>query len=182
MNNYPPLPSKNIQNQHESRHRIPYGALGGFVVGTIFAVTAVFINSWLYPHLPIYISWTYAFNLWLLWAGMSTVLAGISAISSENWSSILLSAFLMTLTILIRNFSQSANSLPLTIVMILGLALPFTALMMPVAYSFFWLSRRFVEAETAVLQERGKILLINILVMFGLGFLPAMYMKFDDRA
>lgn len=183
MNNYLFPPStKNIPNHVERNRRVMYGALSGFLVGTICALVSTFINTLLYPDLPIYMSWPGAFKLWLLWAVLGTVLAGVSALSSEGWSSILLSAFLMTLTILLLNFVDDLSLLFLNLIIILGLSLPLTAIMLPLAYLFFWLSRRFMEAETLVAWERRKIILVNVLVILGLGILPGVYARFNVRA
>jgi hypothetical protein len=183
MNNYLFPPStKHIPSHLERNRRVLYGALSGFLVGTICAVVSTFINTWLYPDLPIYLSWASAFKLWLLWAGLGTILAGVSALSSEGWSSILLSAFLMTLTILLMNFVDDFSLLFLNLIIILGLSLPFTAVMLPLAYLFFWLSRRFLQAETLVAPERRRIILVNALVILGLGILPGVYARFNIRA
>src|SRR5689334_15243081 len=112
MNNYLFPPFSNIPAQKaERKRRVMYGALSGFLVGTICALIATFINTWLYPDLPIYLSWPNAFKLWILWAGMGCILAGVAAISAEGWWSILLSAFLMTITVLIANFVQGWSGL-----------------------------------------------------------------------
>lgn len=182
MNSQSSKPSEPGTNRDERNQRILYGALSGLLTGTLCVVAITFINTWLYPGLPLYISWTSTLKLWLLWAGVATVVAGVSALSAENWSSVLASAFLMALIILIINFLQSENSLPLTIVMIVGLSLPFTAVMTPVAYIFFWLSKRFAMLKNTAPAERWKLLLLNGLVILGLGFLPGLYEKFDIRA
>lgn len=182
-NNYLFPPSNNIPNQEERKRRVLYGALSGFLVGTICILVNTFINSWLYPDLPIYMSWPDAFKLWVLWALLGAVLAGVSALSSEGWFSILLSAFLMTLTVLMTNFRvNDLSSLFLNLLIILGLSLPLTAVMFPLAYIFFWLARRFMQAETVIGRERMKIILVNGLVIIGLGFLPGLYARFNIRA
>jgi hypothetical protein len=183
MNNYLFPPSTNIPNHEERNRRILYGATSGFLVGTICILVNTFINTWLYPELPIYMSWPDAFKLWLVWAALGAVFGGVAALSSEGWFSILLSAFLMTLTILIANFRvNDLSSLFLNLLIIMGLSLPLTAVMLPLAYVFFWLSRRFMEAETLVSRERLRIILVNGLVILGLGFLPGLYARFNVRA
>jgi hypothetical protein len=184
MNNYLFPPSTKIIPSHVERNRrVMYGALSGFLVGTICILVNTFINTWLYPELPIHLSWPDAFKLWLIWTTLGTVLGGVSAISSEGWFSILLSAFLMTLAILIMNFRvNDVRSLFLNLLIIMGLSLPFTAVMLPLAYVFFWLSRRFLLAETLASRERIRIILVNVLVIIGLGFLPGLYARFNVRA
>jgi hypothetical protein len=176
------IKTSNASNQLEKRQRITYAAISGFIAGTICAVVSSFINVWLYPDLPIYISWPGVCGLWALWAGAGGVLAGVAAISSEGWSSIILSAFLMATTALIFNFVQGTANFFLTVLILLGLALPFTAILTPVAYVFFWLSRRFMEARLLTGWERSKILIVNLFVIIGVGFLPGLYSKFDPRA
>ncbi len=183
MNNYLFPPSTNLPSHEERNRRVLYGVLSGFLVGTICILVNTFINTWLYPELPIYLSWPDAFKLWLIWATLGAVLAGVSALSSEGWFSILLSAFLMTLTILIVNFRvNDLRSLFLNLLIIMGLSLPLTAVMLPLAFLFFWLSRRFMEAETLAGRERFRIILVNGLVILGLGFLPGLYARFNVRA
>jgi hypothetical protein len=183
MNNYLFPPSTHLPTHEERNRRVLYGALSGFLVGTICILVNTFINTWLYPELPIHLSWPDAFKLWLIWAVLGTVLAGVSALSSEGWFSILLSAFLMTLTILIVNFRvNDLSSLFLNLLIIMGLSLPFTAVMLPLAYVFFWLSRRFMEAETLLPRERFRVILVNGLVILGLGLLPGLYARFNVRA
>lgn len=183
MNNYLFPPSTNISNHEERRRRILYGALSGFLVGTICILVNTFINTWLYPELPIFMSWSDAFKLWLVWAVLGAVFGGVAALSSEGWFSILLSAFLMTLTILIVNFRvNDLSSLFLNLLIIMGLSLPLTAVMLPLAYIFFWLSRRFMEAKTLLSRERFRVILVNGLVILGLGFLPGLYARFNIRA
>lgn len=182
MNNYLFPPTTNLPNHEERKRRVLYGALSGFLIGTICILVNTFINTWLYPELPIHLSWPDAFKLWLIWATFGTVLAGVAALSSEGWFSILLSAFLMTLTILVANFVNDLSRLFLNLLIIMGLSLPFTAVMLPLAYVFFWLSRRFLLAETLVSKERIRIILVNVLVIIGLGFLPGLYARFNIRA
>jgi hypothetical protein len=168
-------------NQLEKRQRIIYAAISGFIAGTICAVVSSFINVWVYPDLPIYISWTGVFGLWALWAGAGCVLAGVAAISSEGWSSIILAAFLMAATALIFTSVSEMTNLLIGMVILIALALPFTAIFAPVAYVFFWLSRRFMEARLLTGRERSKILVVNILVIILLGLLPGLYSKFNAR-
>jgi hypothetical protein len=174
--------SSSETRQLEKRQRILYAAISGFVVGTIAALASSFINVLVYPDLPIHTSWPQFFGLWALWAGVGAVLAGVAAISSEGWSTILLSAFLMATTVLVVNFVQGINSIFLNMLVLMGLALPFTAILTPVAYIFFWLARRFMEARLLTGVERSKIMAINILVIILVGLLPGLYSKFNVRA
>ncbi len=176
------IKTSNVSNQLEKRQRIIYAVISGFIAGTICALVSSFINVWLYAELPIYISWPKVFGLWVLWAGAACVLAGVAAISSEGWSSILLAAFVMAATVLILNFVGDMSNLFLYILILLGLSLPFTALLAPVAYIFFWLSRRFMEARLLTGWERSKILIVNIFVIILVGLLPGLYSKFNPRA
>jgi hypothetical protein len=108
----------------EKRQRILYAALSGFAAGTIQAVVAGCINVWLYPGLSIDISWPAIFQAWLLWAGLGGILASVAAVSSEGWSTIILSALLMAVAALVVNFVHGIDSLFLNMLVLLGLAIP----------------------------------------------------------
>ncbi len=181
MGNYIFAPSSNTTSAAEKKERITYAAASGFVVGTICVAIGSFINSLLFPDLPLYIDWSNMFFLWMIWAVLGGALAGVAAISSEGWSSILLAAFLMAATILVINFVQGMNSFFLNILVLLGLSMPFTAMMVPVAYIFFWLARRFVYASTYKGRERTNTLAINILIIIVLGMLPGLYSIFNSK-
>jgi hypothetical protein len=181
MTNKPFAKTSNLSSQMEKRQRILYAAISGFLAGTICALVSNFINVWLYPDLPIYVSWPAVLVSWALWAGAGCVLAGVAATSSDGWSGIVLAAFLMAATALIFTSVQEMNNLLIGIIILLGLALPFAAIFAPVAYIFFWLSRRFMEARLLNGRERSKILVVNILVIILLGVLPGLYSKLNAR-
>lgn len=176
------LSSSIAKKNSDKKQRIFYGFLSGFAAGTIAAVTSSFINVWLYPQLPIYFEWPPVFLRWILWSLLSGLLAGIAVISSEGWTSILLSAFCMASTILVINFVQDFDNIFLNLLILLGLALPFTAMMTPLAYIFFWLTRRFVQAMDLKGWARRGIFFVNFLVIILLGAIPGLYAKMDTRA
>jgi hypothetical protein len=176
------IKSSSETRQLEKRQRILYGVISGFIVGTIAALASSFINVLVYLDLPIHTSWPQFLGVWVLWAGAGAVLAGVAAVSSEGWSTILLSAFLMATTILVVNFVQGIDSIFLNMLVLLGLALPFTAILTPVAYIFFWLARRFKKSRILTGRERSKIMIINVLVIILVGLLPGLYSKFNARA
>jgi len=166
----------------ERKRRILYAILIGFAAGTIAAITSSFVNVWFYPDLPIYFEWRPVFYAWVIWAVWTGVLAGIAVISSEGWTSILLSAFSMAATILVINFVHDMDNIFLNLLILLGLALPFTAIMTPLAYIFFWLTRRFEHALDSKGWERARIFFVNGVIILGLGAIPGIYAKMDARA
>lgn len=166
----------------DRKQRMFYAFLSGFAAGTVAAITSSFINVWLYPRLPIYFEWPSVFITWILWALVSGVVASIAVISSEGWTSILLSAFCMASTILIINFVQDMSNIFLNLLVLLGLALPFTAIMTPLAYIFYWLTQRFVRATEFNGWARGRIIIVNILVIIALGLIPGFYAKMNATA
>jgi len=174
--------SSNSTGFAEKKQRIIYAAVSGFIAGTICILVASFINVWLFPELPLKMDWQRIFLLWLAWAFIGGLLAGVAAISSEGWGSIILSAFLMATVILIINFVQGIDSILLNLLVLLGLALPFTAVMVPIAFIFFWLAKRFLHLYDYVGWERWKIILVNAFVIILLGVLPGLYSKFNSRA
>ncbi len=176
-------PSPSIaKNNSERKRRILYGVFSGFAVGTIAAITSSFVNIWLYPELPIYFEWPPVLYTWVIWALLSGLLAGIAVISSEGWTGILLSAFSMAAAILVINFVQDLDNIFLNILVLFGLALPFTAMMTPLAYIFFWLTRRLVQAMDLKGWARGRIFFANFLVIIALGAIPGVYAKMNARA
>jgi hypothetical protein len=70
----------------------------------------------------------------------------------------------------------------MNLVVLVGLVVPFTGMMIPVAYIFFWLTRRFMHAHISRGWERLGIFIINGLVIILLGLLPGLYAKFNPRA
>ena len=114
----------NTSHRIERNQRIAYAAISDFAAGTICALVASFINIVLFPDLPLHMEWPHVLMLWSLWAGIGGLLAGVSAISSEGWTSILFAAFLMSAVILIVNFVQDMNSLFLNLLILLGLSIP----------------------------------------------------------
>lgn len=171
-----------LKNNLERKQRVLFAALSGFIAGTTTALVSSFINTWLFPDLPLYLDWSSIFFVWGMWAVLGGILAGIAAFSSEGWKSILLSAFCMTLTILIFNVLQSSLSPWLNVVVLVGLSLPFTAMMIPLAFLFFWLARRFVHAISARGWTRVKIYSVNFIVILVIGTLPGLYAKMNARA
>ncbi len=182
MTNYIFPPSSSIATNKSQRiQRILYGVLVGVIVGSIAAITSSFINVWLYPDLPIFYEWSPVFLAWVLWALLGGLVAGTAVISSEGWTSILLSAFVMAATILIINFVQDIENIFLYLLILLGLALPFTAIMTPLAYLFFWLTRRFVQAMELKGWVRGRIFVANFLVILVLGAIPGLYARWTQK-
>ena len=88
----------------------------------------------------------------------------------------------MAATILIINFVQDLDNIFLNLLILLGLSLPFTAMMTPLAYLFFWLTRRFIQALSENGWARGRIFFVNLLVIIVLGAIPGLYAKMDASA
>jgi len=178
MNNQLDLSKSNdpLRNQ-----RILFGALSGFIAGTIAALVSGYINTWIFPDLPFYIEWSSLFIVWAMWAILGGILAGIAAVSAEGWNSILVSALCIALTILVLNIMQSSEGFMLNMVSLLGLLLPFIAMMIPLAFIFFWLAHRFMQAVSEHGWVRIKIFLINIIIILALGMAPGMYAKMNAR-
>ncbi|MBI3162799.1 MAG: hypothetical protein HYZ23_09825 [Chloroflexi bacterium] len=175
----PDSPYKRIHP--ETKMRVRFAALSGLAVGTIAAITSSFINIWLFPDLPLYIDWPAVAYAWALWAALGGILAGLAALSSDGWKSILLSAFGMTVAILILNFIDNSISALLNFLVLLGLSLPFTAMLTPLAFLFFWLGRRFVDALDFKGWASMRIFIINFMVIAAIGAVPGMYMKMNAR-
>ena len=174
--------SLSVKNNSETKQRVLFAALSGFIAGTTAALISSFINTWLFPDLSIHLEWTSIFFVWVLWAVLGGVLAGVAAFSSEGWKSVLLSALSMAVTILVLNFMQSSESALLNAVVLIGLSLPFTAMMTPLAFLFFWLAYRFVQAMSLKGWARWKIFLVNFIIILVLGTIPGMYAKMNARA
>jgi len=165
----------------ERKQRVFFAALSGFIAGTTTALVSSFINIWLFPDLPLHLEWSSIFFVWGVWAFLGGMLAGVAAYSSEGWKSILLSALGMTLTILIFNVLQSSLSSLLKVVVLVGLSFPFTAMMTPLAFLFFWLARRFVQAISVSGWTRVRMYLVNFIVILLIGALPGLYAKMNAR-
>jgi hypothetical protein len=166
----------------EKRQRVTYGAVSGFIAGTICALMLSFVNVWLYRDLPLQVDYLGFFKLWMLWGVGGSIFAGIATSSTEGWGSILLAAVLMGVAILVMNFLQGITSLFLNLVVMVGLIVPFTGMMIPVSYIFFWLARRFMHAHTSTGWERWSVFIVNGLVVIVLGLLPGLYSKFNSSA
>ncbi len=169
-------------NDPEKQRRIFFAALSGFVAGTIAALLSGFINTLLFPDLPLYLNGSVIFIAWVLWAVLGGIFAGVAAYSFDDMKSILLSALGMAVTILILNFMQGAESALLNVIVLVGLSFPFTAMMTPLAWLFFWLAHRFVEALSLNGWARSKIISINIMIILALGTAPGVYSKMNSRA
>jgi MFS family permease len=174
--------SLSAKNNSETKQRVLFAALSGSIAGTTAALLSSFINTWLFPDLPLHLEWSSIFFAWVLWAVLGGILAGVAAFSSEGWKSVLLSALSMAVTILILNFMQSSESTLLNVVVLIGLSLPFTAMMIPLASLFFWLARRFVEAMSLKGWACLKIFLVNFIIILALGALPGVYAKMNAKA
>jgi len=122
------------------------------------------------------------FYAWVLWAVLGGVLAGIAAYSSEGWKSIFLSALCMAIAVLILNVLQSSEGFLLNVVALIGLLLPFIAMMTPLAFIFFWLARRFIQAVSVTGWARVKIFVLNLVVILVIGVAPGVYAKMNARA
>ncbi len=170
-----------MNNDPQRKRRVLFAALSGFIAGTIAALTLSFINTWFFPDLPFHTEWRDVFSAWVLWAVLGGVLAGLAAVSSEGWKSILLSALSMAVTVLTFNLMQSSEGILLNLVSFFGLLLPFIAIMAPLAALFFWLGHRFEQAARLKGWARLKIVLINVMVTLVLGVLPGWYAKMDAR-
>ena len=179
---YRPLPT--LTGDISRRQRISYGAISGFAAGTICAFVASFINTWLYPDLPLYIAWPHVFVLWLVLAGTGTVLAGLAANQHDGWAGIVQAAFGMAVIgqLVALAPAITLNTLIFYLVIMLGLSIPMTAIFSPVAYLFLWLARRFVDLRNAKDPNGWRVLSVNIFLIILLGFLPGLYPKFDERA
>jgi MFS family permease len=171
----------NIRNDPETKQRIFFAALSGFMAGTIAALVSSFINTWLFPDLPLHLDWLSMFYGWVLWAVLGGILAGVAAFSSEGWKSVLLSAVSMAFTILFLSSMQSSESTVLKIVALVGLLFPIAAMLTPLAFLFFWLARRFVQAVSVKGWTRVRIFLVNFIFILLIGTLPGLYSKMDGK-
>ena len=174
--------SLSVKNNSETIQRVLFAAVSGFIAGTIAALLSSFINTWLFPDLPLYLEGADIFFAWVLWAVLGGVLAGVAAFSPEGWKSILLSALSMAVTILILNFTQNSESILLNLIVLFGASAPFTVIMIPLAFLFFWLARRFVQAISLKSRARLKIFLVNFIIILVLGAIPGVYAKMNTKA
>jgi len=174
--------SHSMNNDPERKQRVLFAALSGFLAGTVAAVLSSFINIWLFPDLPLYLEWISIFYAWVMWAVLGGTLAGMAAYSSEGWKSIFLSALCMAIIVLVLNVLQSSASIFLNTVTLIGLLLPFIAMMTPLAVIFFWLANRFVQAMSVAGWARVKIFILNLVVILLLGAAPGVYAKMSARA
>lgn len=173
--------TQNIKINLERKQRVLFAALSGFIAGTIVSIILGFINTWLFPDLPLYLNWASIFYGWVLWAVLGGILAGIAGFSSEGWKSVLLSAVCMAFTVLLLSFVQSSESTILKFLVLVGLLLPITAMMAPLAFLFFWLAHRFVQAVSVKGWGRVKIILINSIIILVIGALPGLYTRMNSR-
>ncbi|MCZ2123400.1 MAG: hypothetical protein LC108_14170 [Anaerolineales bacterium] len=165
----------------ERKARLFYALICGVVIGTICVWLGSFINVWLYPELPLFIDWKQILWMWLAWVLAAASSAGVAAYAEDGWGGIVLSAFLMTAIILIANFSQGSSNFLLNVILFFGLAIPFMAVMAPIAFGFSWLARRFLEAQNLQGGKRWQIIGLNIFVILALGILPGLYPKFNRQ-
>jgi MFS family permease len=170
-----------IQKRLETKKRVFFGALSGFIAGTIAALVSSFINTWVFPDLPLYLYWPAIFYAWVLWAILGGMLAGLSAFSAEGWASVLLSAVGMAFTILLLNIMQSSEGTLLKAVSLFGLLFPVAAMMSPLAFIFFWLARRFVGIVSATGWTRIKVILVNTIVILVIGVIPGAYARMNEN-
>lgn len=161
--------------------RVLSAAMSGAIFGALAAVLSSFINTFLFPDIPLRLDFMAIGVSLALWILVSALLAGIAAYSSEGWTTILASSFLTAAVILIYNFVQSSTNLFLNLLILLGLSLPFTALMIPVAYIFYWLATRFVEASRLNGWGRGKIILVNLLTLAAMGASVGWYARLSSN-
>jgi len=171
-----------MNNDPERKQRVLFAALSGFLAGTVAALLSSFINIWLFPDLPLYLEWTSIFYAWVMWAVLGGVLAGVAAYSSEGWKSIFLSALCMAVMVLVLNVLQSSEGFLLNMVALIGLLLPFIAMMTPLAFIFFWLANRFVQAMSVAGWARVKVFILNLFVILVIGAAPGVYAKMSARA
>jgi len=171
-----------IKSKPEKQQGIFFAALSGFIAGTVVTVVSSFINTWLFPDLPLYLNWRSIFLGWILWSVWGGILAGITWLSSEGWKSIFLSALCISLTILTINSIQSSQSMMMSLVILIGLLLPFTAMASPLALLFFWLASRFVQAMSLKGWPRQKIFLVNFIIILALGSLSGLFVKMNAKA
>lgn len=174
--------SYSVKKKSETKQRVFFAALSGFIAGTVAALLSSFINIWLFPDLPFYIEWSSVFFAWVSWAVLGSMLAGMAAFSYEGWKSILLSALSMAVAVLVLNVIQSSEGILVNFIAFFGLLLPFVAMMTPLAFLFFWLANRFVQALHLKNWARLKVFLVNFVVILVLGAIPGVYAKMSARA
>jgi MFS family permease len=174
--------SHNAKNNAETKQRVIFAAISGFIAGTVAALLSSFINIWLFPDLPLQAEWSSIIYVWGLWAVLSGILAGGAAFSHEGWKSILLSALSMAVAVLVLNVMQSSEGFLVNFVAFFGLLLPFVAMMTPLAFLFFWLGHRFIQALRIKGWARLRVLLINLIVILVVGAIPGGYAKMSARA
>lgn len=175
----PPDPALKIL---EKKRRITYAAMSGLTAGTLCALILIFINTWAYPDLPLYIDPFNALMLSLFWMAGLSLFAGGSAYTAEGWGSIIPSSILMGAAVLLLNFLQGTSNLFLNVVVLAGLLIPFSGMLMPIGYLFFRLAERFIHARDLSGWARWRILIANALIIILLGALPGAYAKFNLRA
>jgi hypothetical protein len=178
---YKPI-SLNKPTDPAKKKRVLFAALSGFLAGTIAALGSAYINTWIFPELPLYLEWSSIIIAWLLWAVVGGLLAGIAGLSAEGWQGLFFSAVGMAFVILLLNIMQSSETAMLKIVSFVGLLFPIAAMVFPLAVIFYWLANRFVRAESSQGWLRWKIVIVNLIVIVVLGMIPGLYAKMNSRA
>jgi hypothetical protein len=166
------------------RQRILAGAVFGLLGGSAFALFSGTIDALTHPDLPIYIDWATTLMTWL-WLGSGMTIVGIvTAWAADNLKGIGSGAALMALTTLIVSiFYQSSMPAMARVVSLIILALPISAVCIPIAWTLRGLVTRAMllsREKSGAERLRGSAFLL--LLAFALGALPSIFVRASGKA
>ena len=159
--------------------RAMFGALYGFLGGTVFVLIAAFIDVWLHPELPLGVNWS-AFTMRLPLIGLGlTIVGAVTCWWHEAWQGLLSGAAVAaTLALITALFTAQVNT-GLKFMVLIFTLVPVAVMALPVAYFLRWV----IERHGRALQLNGNttrlagLVLLVIAVGAALGF----FMKSSGR-
>jgi hypothetical protein len=156
------------------------GAAYGLLMGTAFVLVAAFINSWLYPDLPMGVDWSQASVRWAL-IGLGLALIGaLTCLFTETFHGLLVGAVTAGLLALTSALFLSSTSAGVKFIVLAFTLAPFAVMSLPITL----ILRRLAERHAHALHLKWPLprIIVLMFIAVALGAAGGYFMKLSRDA
>jgi hypothetical protein len=177
-----PVIQSSVEPPRVRWRRARAGAFYGGLGGTVFVLVAGTIDALVFRDLPMRIDWMVAGLQWAIIGVGLSVLGALAAWPSDGGLGVVGSAAGLAVLVLGVNLFLGHGTWAASLIVLVFMALPATALCLPITLGLRWLARQHVQARAQPGLARWTGPMQLALIALALGLIPGLFMRMSPRA